>query len=481
MDQTSLDPKNGAQSPGASEPGAAAGTGATTARAASAPGAAQAGATASGAAQTGATQAGATQAGAPAGVVTPEYEAVLGPFTIRDLTVFGSTLLVFIGSLLPMFAGTYNLWNLNNLFFLALGIILPLVVTALFVARRLQPANVVRIGSLSIDQFASVVASFAATLFFLTTAGAFTPYVLVSLVGSAGLLVATVFAPHLPVLREDFKGRTEQPAHVVAREAAVPTRKPVVPKPTAPKAGEQKHGEHKHAEQKHAELKHAELKHAEHKPVASRLGLFGSGAKSTTPDAPVPVVSAPSAAETSASVAAGSAKGTEAPQPQAHPSPESANDAQAVGEHGHLAATMATPLITSSVTAPPATQHIERVGQANAGPAAEGQVNQAHMNPAEPNPADTSPAEPKVRQTIGATVDPATRMDESEHGSGYEAFWFAVAQPRAAVDERTGTTVFRIEPGTWVLALEDRGDEFLVQDSDGKVGVLRDISNVERG
>src|SRR5690348_14381085 len=60
-----------------------------------------------------------------------KYDAVAGPFTIRDLTVFGSTLLMFIASLLPMFGERYNLWNLGNLFFLLLGIILPLVVVAL--------------------------------------------------------------------------------------------------------------------------------------------------------------------------------------------------------------------------------------------------------------------------------------------------------------------------------------------------------------
>ncbi|MFH5878657.1 hypothetical protein [Arthrobacter sp. NA-172] len=90
-------------------------------------------------------------------------------------------------------------------------------------------------------------------------------------------------------------------------------------------------------------------------------------------------------------------------------------------------------------------------------------------------------AQPKVHQSIGATVDPASRRDEDEHGTQYEAFWFAVAHPRTVVDEHTGMTAFTIEPGTWVLALEDRGNEFLVQDADGKTGVLHDLSNIERG
>ena len=87
----------------------------------------------------------------------------------------------------------------------------------------------------------------------------------------------------------------------------------------------------------------------------------------------------------------------------------------------------------------------------------------------------------RSQEPIGATVDPASRPEESEQEQVHEAFWFAVAQHRTAVDERTGAPLFGIEPGGWVLALEDRGDEFLVQHTDGRVGVLRDLSNIERG
>jgi hypothetical protein len=405
MNQTSLGPKDGAQAPG-SVPEAAAGTGAPE----------------------------------PGSKTSTKYQAVLGPFTVRDVTVFGSTLLMFIGSLLPMFGGHYNLWNLNNLFFLALGIILPLVVTALFVARRLRPGNLVRIGSLSIDQFASVVASFAVTLFFLSAAGAFTVFVLVGLIGSVGLLAGTVLAPHLPVLREDFKDRAEQPAHLVAREAAVPTRKPAAPKPVASKP--------------------------EAAPAVSAQ-------EPSMPAAPVPVISAPETgapenpapwAPAAAAVpppAAAAGDVVVVPGETAKAAETAADDAglprdaqaPTPAEPQHTpAATMATPIVGGAGAGNgPATQHI-------------GTVNQA-----------------KVHQPIGATVDPATRRDEAEHGSGYEAFWFAVAHPRVAVDEHTGVPVFTIEPGAWVLALEDRGEEFLVQDTDGKVGVLRDLSHIERG
>jgi hypothetical protein len=393
MNQTSQGPKSGAQAPG-SAPEAAAGSGAPV----------------------------------PGSLTSPKYQAVLGPFTIRDVTVFGSALLMFVGSLVPMFGGRYNLWNLNNLFFLALGILLPLVVAALFVSRRLQPRNVVRIGSLSTDQFASVVASFALTLFFLSAAGAFTVFVLVGLIGSAGLLAATVLAPHLPLLRDDFKDRAEQPAHVVARESVIPTRKPAVPKPAKPEPA---------------------------KPEPAPAGL-----------APVEVPAAPAAAL--AEPAATEAAAVVRPEPAATEAaavvrPERAEPAVADGgrsgqaptpeEPKHLpAATMATPIVGGAETgAGAATQYIGTVDQ------------------------------PRKHEPIGATVDPAARRDESEHDAGYEAFWFAVAHPRVVVDEHTGIPAFTIEPGAWVLALEDRGQEFLVQDTDGKVGVLRDLSHIERG
>src|SRR5919107_727869 len=85
---------------------------------------------------------------APAGKATGvRNEAVVGPFTVRDVTVFAATLVLFVASLIPMFALRYNLWDLGNLFFLGIGIVLPLVVAALFAARRLAPETKVRIGS----------------------------------------------------------------------------------------------------------------------------------------------------------------------------------------------------------------------------------------------------------------------------------------------------------------------------------------------
>ncbi|MET3810199.1 hypothetical protein [Arthrobacter sp. UYEF3] len=410
-------------------------------------------------------------------------EAVLGPFTVRDLTVFGSTLILFIASLIPMFAIRYNLWNLGSLFFLGLGVLLPLIVAALFVARRVSPGTKLRIGSLSIDQFASVVASFSLAFFFLAAAGAFVPSMLLGLVGALGLFTATVLARLVPALAGDFLHRAETPAHVVAREAAEPVRKPRAPK----------------AARASGEAKPAKVGGS---PLAGWAKRVVPGKQSgTAQSAPRGYEShgAPAVAGGAAGAAAGDVSGTDYVRPAA--------DEPATQAHGVVPTASPAPTPTAAyapaagagVAAPRAEQ---TRGSATAAPAAAAASAAEPAAPAAgpeetqasgvPVGAAASPAQrheaptaltPRVRsqEPIGATVDPASRPETAAPQPAYEAFWFAVAQPRTAVDEHTGAPAFVVEPGGWVLALEDRGHEFLVQHTDGRVGVLRDLSNIERG
>jgi hypothetical protein len=417
-------------------------------------------------------------------------EAVLGPFTVRDLTVFGSTLILFIASLIPMFAVRYNLWNLGSLFFLGLGILLPLIVSALFVARRVSPGTRMRIGSLSVDQFASVVASFALAFFFLAVAGAYVPTMLLALVGALGLFAATVLARLIPYLAGDFLDREETPAHVVARDAAAPVRKPREPK---------------------------EAKEA--KKPGRGTGTVAGWAKRMSPGGPA-ATPAPRAAEPPFAAANDAVPGTAAAPPagatavsagsSAAADAQAASAPRAVPAPGHGAAATGSPetqvsgvvpaanaapstaaptaTATPAVAEPAGPSAAEQTGApgvvqpaANTAAAAE-QTRAADVPAATSNSAPTT-INPQVRsqEPIGATVDPANRTAPNQAQPVHEAFWFAVAQPRTAVDELTGAPAFVIEPGGWVLALEDRGGEFLVQHTDGRVGVLRDLSNIERG
>ncbi|WP_347108376.1 hypothetical protein AAHB33_16050 [Paenarthrobacter sp. S56] len=468
-----------------------------------------------------------------------KYEAVAGPFTIRDLTVFGSVLLMFIASLLPMFGGLYNLWNIGSLFFLLLGIILPVVVVALFVARRLQPGTNIRAGSLSTDQFASVTAAFAATLFFLTVAVSFNGSALLGLIGSLGLLAATVLGPHLPVISADFKNRAETPAHVVARQAAVPSRKPAAPKePKAPKAGKASPGFSIPGLRGSSSAQaggNSGVVHAADSS-ASAPSAAGHGPAGTTHQAPagtthqapagasaVPARDAAVGTAVSSAGAGSPAAGVGSPTAGAGSPAEGAPQAPQATQVGQATqaspvvpqgaatqaaqATQASPVVpqggAAQTPAQPAASQESRPAQAAGNHTAASQASPVQpggpaQQPGAPQPAAQQPANERplaatmatpivsadsrsVSDSIAATVDPASRPDESQDAPHYEAFWFAVAQPRTAYDERTGAPAFVIEPGGWVLALEDRGHEFLVQDTDGKLGVLRELSNIERG
>ncbi len=413
--------------------------------------------------------------------------AVLGPFTVRDLTVFAATLILFIASLIPMFAVRYNLWNLGSLFFLGLGIVLPLILAALFVARRLAPETKVRIGSLSIDQFGSVVASFAVAFFFLSVAGAFTPSLLVALIGALVLFAATVLARFIPFFAGDFLDRAEVPAHIAARESAVPARAPKAakaPKPAKsteqrPAAGVQKAADRIFGGQKFGGKSAAQ---------APGTGAATAG----TPTAGTPAASAaavgagmaPSAGAWPAANAASSAAASPETGPAAVvPSAEAPAAARPLAAEPATPAAEETQLDGTPVTAAAAAGAGTESGNQPAG-AGIGAVTgpAASATPATAVHPQVKPQEQvKSQEPIGATVDPATRPEETEEQPVHEAFWFAVAQHRTAVDERTGAPLFGIEPGGWVLALEDRGDEFLVQHTDGRVGVLRDLSNIERG
>lgn len=407
---------------------------------------------------------------APAGKATgARNEAVVGPFTVRDVTVFAATLVLFVASLIPMFALRYNLWNLGNLFFLGIGIVLPLVVAALFAARRLAPETKVRIGSLSVDQFASVVASFAVAFFFLSAAVGFTPVALVALIGSLVLLAATVLARFIPFFAGDFLDRTEMPAHVMARESAVPVRKPKpakAPKPAKPSA----------------------QKPAVQAPTAGGQyaagQTFGAQASGDQTPAGRPVGSSAVAGPTGAAGAAapaGTWPGTNAaessPATQAAAVVPSAAEPAGVG-HGTTAEAKTPAADETQLNGVPVSGAAASSGTATSADDARA----ASATPATAVHPQVQAHEPvRSQEPIGATVDPASRPEESEQQPVHEAFWFAVAQHRVAVDERTGAPLFGIEPGGWVLALEDRGDEFLVQHTDGRVGVLRDLSNIERG
>lgn len=67
-------------------------------------------------------------------------------------------------------------------------------------------------------------------------------------------------------------------------------------------------------------------------------------------------------------------------------------------------------------------------------------------------------------------------------GSDFTPFWFAVpvARPLYAEDG-SSSTIAELAPGTWYLAVEQRGQALVAQTQDGRRGVLQDTTGIQRG
>ncbi|MFJ7246695.1 hypothetical protein ACIQWA_18870 [Kitasatospora sp. NPDC098652] len=65
----------------------------------------------------------------------------------------------------------------------------------------------------------------------------------------------------------------------------------------------------------------------------------------------------------------------------------------------------------------------------------------------------------------------------------FQPFWFAVPAPRqlAPKDNPAGAPVGEVVPGTWYLAVEQRGAALVAQLPDGTQGVLADTTGIQRG
>ncbi|MFI1012717.1 hypothetical protein [Streptomyces sp. NPDC020965] len=67
-------------------------------------------------------------------------------------------------------------------------------------------------------------------------------------------------------------------------------------------------------------------------------------------------------------------------------------------------------------------------------------------------------------------------------GAEFAPFWFAVPVARPLYGEDgSPTPIAELAPGTWYLAVEQRGSGLIAQTQDGRRGVLQDTSGIQRG
>ncbi|MFC9281431.1 hypothetical protein [Streptomyces collinus] len=103
---------------------------------------------------------------------------------------------------------------------------------------------------------------------------------------------------------------------------------------------------------------------------------------------------------------------------------------------------------------------------------------------AQPQPGQPYGAQPQPGQPFGQQPAPqqAAAPAPQQGGGDFSPFWFAVpvARPLFAEDG-SPNPIAELAPGTWYLAVEQRGGALVAQTQDGRRGVLQDTSGIQRG
>jgi hypothetical protein len=115
-----------------------------------------------------------------------------------------------------------------------------------------------------------------------------------------------------------------------------------------------------------------------------------------------------------------------------------------------------------------------------------GQPQGGYGYPGAPQPGQPYGAQPQQPQPYGAPQQPHPQQADAPQATppagDFSPFWFAVpvARPLFAEDG-SPTPIAELAPGTWYLAVEQRGPSLVAQTQDGRRGVLQDTSGIQRG
>lgn len=351
--------------------------------------------------------------------VTPQ-QGVVG-VTLRELLIVGVWLVVFVTSFFAVGASP-TLWVSGIVWILPLG--LPTIAVFLIVLRRFSPEGIRRVGSLGIDQFASVAFSVAllwwaqviwdliSTL--VQTGTAMTAWVpWVQFAGMLALVVLTVFAPVIPGLKEDFRGRLVTLAH----RNANPVR-PVLARPRAERAA---------------------------RPVATEPAVVND--EEVVPDEEPVVV-------------------------DEDPVSENMNDSDDELEDTNETDVIAHLGLGDSI---PTSSHASG-GQLGIVPDADADEYVPAYARRSRDVEETAPREPVFAHEPAAE----SVMAEPVAQESSQPFWALAPTERDVVDER-GEPLFRVGPTAWALVIEDRGGAYVMRHDDGRVGYLHDISDITKG
>lgn len=113
-------------------------------------------------------------------------------------------------------------------------------------------------------------------------------------------------------------------------------------------------------------------------------------------------------------------------------------------------------------------------------PGAQQQPYGAHPQPGQPF--GQQPAAPQPQQGQAQPQDQPEPQPQAQPAAGFSPFWFAVPVPRPLfAEDGSQAPIAELAPGTWYLAVEQRGAHLVAQTQDGRRGVLQDTSGIQRG
>ncbi|NBM19445.1 DUF5336 domain-containing protein [Streptomyces sp. GC420] len=95
------------------------------------------------------------------------------------------------------------------------------------------------------------------------------------------------------------------------------------------------------------------------------------------------------------------------------------------------------------------------------------------------------PGQPGQQQPFGGQQPQAQQAQPQQPapaGGEFAPFWFAVPVARPLFPEDgSPTPIAELAPGTWYLAVDQRGPALVAQTQDGRRGVLQDTTGIQRG
>ncbi|MFG3505846.1 hypothetical protein ACGF5F_10050 [Streptomyces sp. NPDC047821] len=104
--------------------------------------------------------------------------------------------------------------------------------------------------------------------------------------------------------------------------------------------------------------------------------------------------------------------------------------------------------------------------------------------PGHPQPSQAGQPAPQAPQAPMQPSQPSQggQAPQPAGASDFSPFWFAVPVARPLYGEDgSPTPIAELAPGTWYLAVEQRGQSLVAQTQDGRRGVLQDTTGIQRG